>query len=274
MNLTLYKGNNLRVFYTEDETPRPENFSMHFHPCPELYCFISGDAIYHVEGSEYPLEPGDILLMRPNEAHYVEILSGAPYKRFVIRFDPAIFAALDPEGELMRPFNDRESGKGNLYRKTAFGDYDTWSIFRLFYENQNRRPGSVAALVLLLSAIGKVFEIAPPALAQTETLENRMLIYINARLGEKISLEDMAQFFYISRAQLCRRFKRATGTSVGNFISTKRLLAAQTMLLQGKKPTDVYSWCGYSDYSTFYRSYCKFFGHNPKNEIGLHNEDS
>lgn len=274
MNHTLYKDHNLRVFYTEDEHPRPENFSMHFHPCPELYCFISGDAIYHVEGSEYPLAPGDILLMRPNEAHYVEIRSDAPYKRFVIRFDPVLFATLDPNGTLMRPFNERESGKGNLYRNDAFEDCDIQSIFHLFYENKNHKPGSVAALVLLLSAIGRVFEVAPPALAQTETLENRMLYYINAHLGEKISLDDMAQFFYISRAQLCRRFKRATGTSVGNFINTKRLLAAQTMLLQGKKPTDVCAWCGYADYSTFYRSYFKFFGYAPKNEARLHTEES
>ena len=174
----------------------------------------------------------------------------------------------------MRPFNDRESGKGNLYRKDAFENCDTWSIFRLFYENRNHKPGSVAALVLLLSAITRVFEVAPPALAQTETLENRMLAYINAHLGEKVSLDEMAQFFYISRAQLCRRFKRATGTSVGNFINTKRLIAAQSMLLQGKKPTEIYGYCGYTDYSTFYRAYCKYFGHAPKNEVHLQTEES
>jgi methylphosphotriester-DNA--protein-cysteine methyltransferase len=36
------------------------------------------------------------------------------------------------------------------------------------------------------------------------------------------------------------------------------------LLRQGKKPTEVFSSCGYQDYSTFYRAYLQFFGYSPK----------
>ena len=120
--------------------------------------------------------------------------------------------------------------------------------------------------MLLLTAIGRVFDAAPPKHAHANTLESRMLRYINAHLGENITKEKMAQYYFISRAQLCRRFKKATGTSIGTYISTKRMLTAKAMLLDGKKPTEIYAACGYTDYSTFYRAYCKHFGYSPKEE--------
>lgn len=266
MRINLYDDLDLCASYTEDLEPCPENFSMHTHLQAELFYFISGDAVYHVEGTEYELQPGDILLLRPAEAHYIELRSREAYKRIVVSFDSDLFAPLDPKGQLMRPYFNRESGKHNLYRKSDFPDHDPEGLFRLLYDHRNSRNGSIAALMLLLTAIGRVFDAAPPAHARANTLENRMLRYINAHLGENISLEKMAQYYFISRAQLCRRFKKATGTSVGSYINTKRMLTAKTMLLDGKKPTEIYAACGYTDYSTFYRAYNKYYGYSPKEE--------
>ena len=266
MRKTFYRDLDLCTTYTEDAVPCPEKFVMHAHFQAELFYFISGDAVYHVEGSEYILQPGDILLMRPAEAHYIELRSCAPYKRIVVSFDPELFATIDPEGQLMRPYFNRESGKHNLYRKSDFQDCDPDVFFHLLETHSNHRTGSVACLVLLLTAIGRIFDAVPPSHAQHTTVEFRMLRYINAHLGENISLERMARHFFISRAQLCRRFKKATGTSVGLYVKTKRMLTARAMLLDGKKPTEIYTACGFTDYSTFYRAYCKHFGHTPKNE--------
>ena len=118
--------------------------------------------------------------------------------------------------------------------------------------------------MLLMSAINRIFDAAPPAHAQSDTIEYQMMRYINAHLGKNISLEKMAQFFYISRAQLCRRFQNATGTSIGKYVTAKRLIQARQMILQGQKPTDIYTACGYGDYATFYRAYRSYFGCSPK----------
>ena len=71
---------------------------------------------------------------------------------------------------------------------------------------------------------------------------------------------------YVSTSQLCRRFKKATGSTVGNYITTKRLLLAQKLLSVGEKPVAVYKRCGFNNYSTFYRAYVRYFGHSPKSE--------
>lgn len=267
LNIRFYRGNDLSSQYTEDLQPDPSKFTLHVHPNAELIFFVSGDAIYHVEGSEYALEPGDVLLIRPGECHYIELLSTAPYKRLVLWFDPQLFHAIDPKDTLMRPYFQREAGKHNLYRKSDFGDCEYEQYFRLLYEHTDSRHGSIAALLLLMTAINRVYDTALPVHTQTDTLEHRMLRYINIHLSEQISLEHMAQIFFMSRAQMFRRFKRATGSSIGCYINAKRMLAARELLLSGKKPTEIYAYCGYTDYSTFYRAYRKYYGYSPKEEL-------
>ena len=267
MRTPYYISTELYCNQTRDEAPDPSKFVMHTHFQYELFYFVCGDAIYHVEGSEYILKPGDILLMRPAEAHYVELKPGVPYERVVLNFDSSLFSAFDPQGQLLRAYTNREPGKGNLYRKEDFTDCDTGDFLKLLYEQRDDRIGSIAVLMLLLCAINRVFDKEPPGHAQTNTVEYRLLRYINNNLSMDLTLEHLAEKYFISRAQLCRRFKKATGTSVGKYVSAKRLVAARTMILSGKKPTEVHSQCGFANYSTFYRAYCKFFGCSPRDEI-------
>ena len=118
MVTSMYQNHDFFCSYTDDPSPVAEKFVMHTHFFTELFYFVGGDAVYHVEGSEYALQPGDILLIRPAEAHYVELRSSVPYKRIVLHFDSDILLPFDPERKLLQPLNNRDPGKGNLYRKS------------------------------------------------------------------------------------------------------------------------------------------------------------
>jgi len=96
-------------------------YAMHTHTTAELYCFLSGKASYFVEGTEYPLSSGDILLMRPAEAHSVKTDPTGIYERLVIHFNTDLFLPLDPEGILTRPLFQRKPGTRNLYRSADLG---------------------------------------------------------------------------------------------------------------------------------------------------------
>ncbi len=122
----------------------------------------------------------------------------------------------------------------------------------------------LAELILLLQQIGSLFEQDTNALP--DTVEYQMIRYINKNLEQPLSIQELCDRFYLSRAQLCRRFQKATGTSVGRYVTAKRMLLAREQILEGKKPTELYTACGYRDYSTFYRAYCQTFGHSPREE--------
>ena len=90
--------------------------------------------------------------------------------------------------------------------------------------------------------------------------------YIDNHLSEPLTLEQICEHFYISKSQINRNFKTNLGTTVGDYILTKRLVMAKTMIQQGQKPSSVYLQCGFNDYSTFFKAYKKKFEHSPKEE--------
>ena len=123
----------------------------------------------------------------------------------------------------------------------------------------------LANLILLLQEIGNIFDNNPLS-NEPNTIEYKLIGYINRHLDEPLSIQQLCETFYLSRAELCRRFKKATGTSIGKYISVKRLLHARQLIQQGRKPTEIYQTSGYQDYSTFYRAYVHYFGCCPRDD--------
>lgn len=263
-----YNAPSISVFHAEETNPDPAAFTMHTHSFAELFCFLGGSGTFHIEGSTYPMKPGDIVLMRPGEAHYIAIQPDIPYRRAHITFDTALLSPFDPEDLLMRPYFDRKSGKHNLYKRQDFENESYLdNLMDMLRSEGNSHAAILANLVLLLQKIGVVFDHNLRLTPAEDTLENRIIRYINKNLQKELTLDDLCERFFISRAQLCRRFKNATGTSVGRYITVKRLLACQQLIRQGQKPTQVYTVYGFQDYSTFYRSYKQYFGKSPKDPV-------
>lgn len=258
-----YHGNLISAHYAANDAPDPDRFRMHTHDACELFCFLEGKGSFQIEGSSYPLTPGDILLMRPLEAHYIRIDPACRYTRFAIHFRPSLLADIDPDGRLLRPFTGREAGRRNLYHAE---DFDS-PLSRLLLQNavapcEDRRLQLITCLVPLLGEIERVFRAQSDAPAD-ETQVFRILHYINNHIAEPITLDTICRTFYISKPQLCRSFKRATGSTVWDYITVKRLMNARQHILSGASPTKVFAMCGFSDYSAFYRAYRKAFGISP-----------
>ena len=202
--------------------------------------------------------PGDILLIRPTEAHFIETDPRYDYERIIVSFDPAILQDLDPDSTLTRPLFDRKSGKQNHYRATDFETDAYMKHLRNMLNADGDRLTALANLILLMKELCTIFDQSALLASQPDTVEYRIIRHINKHLSTELTLKELCDTFFLSRAQLCMRFKNATGISVAKYISRKRLILARQKILQGQKPTDIYSECGYQDYSTFYRAYLRF----------------
>ena len=95
---------------------------------------------------------------------------------------------------------------------------------------------------------------------------NRITHYINTHLADSLHLEDICEQFYISKSQLQRNFNSNLGITIGDYILTKRLIYAQSLIKKGKKPTEIFLQCGFQNYSGFFKAYKKHFGHSPSQE--------
>jgi AraC-like DNA-binding protein/uncharacterized cupin superfamily protein len=251
--------------YTYTQTSDLQNFSMHTHENHELYYFLSGRGVYRIESSEYPMRPGDILIMRRAESHYFDIDKTVPYKRFTLNFSESLFDGIDPNGMLMRPFYERELGKGNLYRKGDFPD-DTAArlISRMLAPETDIRTEVLACLPALLGEISRVWRERRQSEPEEAPLSYRIVSFVNDHLTDELSLDAIAARFYISKPQLCRVFKAATGSTVWEYVTIKRLIRAREIIGAGTSPTEAAGACGFNDYSAFYRAYRRQFGHSPR----------
>ena len=115
-----YQDADLFCHHSLDESPSPSEFYMHAHERMEILYFLSGDAQYLVEGSVYPLHPGELLIMNRAEAHKLQLLSAQPYERIVMHFSPSVLRGFDPDGLLLRVFAEKPLGRQNHYASPKF----------------------------------------------------------------------------------------------------------------------------------------------------------
>ena len=259
----------LQCHHTLDPVPDPAAFPMHTHTELELLYFISGAVRYCVEGQLYPLQPGDILLMRIGESHSLQIDPSQPYERAVIHFSPELLAG-DRWAHLLLPFTDRPLGCMNQYHASELPDaFIRQSMERLF----SREPadGEQRILAYLLPVLQEVYDVWQRRTSGDfsqphQELSAQLVTYINLHLGELDSLNQLEKRFFLSQSQINRIFRRSTGTSVWEYVQIKRLFAAREMLYTGTSPCQAAQACGYREYSTFYRAYKKRFGHAPQQD--------
>lgn len=117
-------------------------------------------------------------------------------------------------------------------------------------------------LLPLLYELRRAFD-GKSADGDEDSLVRRIIGYLNDHIADKVSPDGICARFYISKPQLCRVFKAATGSGVWEYLTAKRLIAARTLIRAGHAPTAIYSGCGFDDYSAFYKAYKRRFGCSP-----------
>ena len=91
-----------------------------------------------------------------------------------------------------------------------------------------------------------------------------VLDYINGHLTEELTVDGIAEKFFLSRYYLMHTFKEETGYTLGGYLSTKRLKLARELIRNGTPITEACYACGFKNYSTFSRAYKKSFGSAPR----------
>lgn len=245
------------------EKPNLSLFKQHTHDNYEIFCFLSGDAKYFVEGNIYDLKPNDILIIKKSETHTLLISKSVPYSRYVINFNEA--AILGPQAEKLISIIDKKPlGRSNRIPSTD-SEKSNWLHYLDNIVNAEALQDKSLYLTVLLNELCENLnksEHQDYSVSENETL----IQYINRNLITISSLDEICEHFYISKTHLNRKFKAITGSSVWNYIVTKRLIVAKNMLMDGYKPNIVCEKCGWMEYSSFYRSYKLHFGVSPKED--------
>ncbi len=245
--------------YTEH--PDTELFQMHTHDGYEIFCFLRGKAKYFVEGTVYPLRAGDILIMKKSESHALLLLKDTPYERITVHFRPSDLVGGRSES-IMAFLNERILGKNNRFSASAFKERKWHYYLGCICSTQDNDLRALYLTVLLSELSDSAHEIVEDT--ETKDSISDIIHYINSNLDGDLSLDSICSEFHMSRSHTNRKFRRITGSSMGEYIKLKRLMMARELLTGGENPYRVYEKCGFNEYSSFYRAYRSKFGVSPK----------
>ena len=252
-----------RYHHFYDESPSPSDFSRHCHDFYELIFVEQGTGKYIVEGTQYYMEPGTLLLLRPRTFHYVEINAGSPYERHVFHFSEH---ALSGEATyLLGRFDQATPSEGNFY--TAEGLPIAVADRIRNFESVSAFPDAegvllarlrISELLLLLSGVS-----SHPGDRLDDRLGAKVLQYLNENLREPIRLDELAKRFFVSKYYLCRAFKEQNGISIHGYLNRKRIILAKQLIDGGETAARAAYRVGFGDYSSFFRAYKKMIGRAP-----------
>lgn len=236
------------------------SFSMHSHNCYELILFLKGDATHVVEDRKYKLSKNDLIIIRPSEYHYIQIDGNKEYERFNI--------LISPENE---DFKQAVQLVKEIEVINLSANPIALELFKKmdFYKTKLSEVEFERITILLLVELFYNLSIYRDQAKQHSAISlflSEALNYINENLYTVENVEEIANKLYVTPSYLFRIFKKELKTTPKKYITDKRLLMAQTMISMGKSPTEVFTACGFNDYTAFYRSYTSFFGHSPSKD--------
>jgi AraC-like DNA-binding protein len=104
----------------------------------------------------------------------------------------------------------------------------------------------------------------PDAPRASHSLYQNILAYIENHLEDELSLDLLAEEFYVSKYHIAHVFKENLGMSVHQYITKKRLEQCRDAIISNADIMEASLRCGFSDYTTFYRNYTALFGYSPK----------
>ena len=244
----------------------------HAHNYYEFYLFLEGNGTMVIAGKKYPLSPGDLVLVPPGISHHAIIPdSDIPYRRFIFWLSQDYVATLMEQSPDYVFLMQQAASTGRyLYHFNAeqFNSIQN-RVLKLLEETHSNRYGKSAAVTLdvndlILSLNRIVYEKEHPDTAEDPDVLQDMSMYIENHLEEELTLDVLAEKFFVSKFYVSHIFTDTYVISIHQYIMKKRLTACRNAMLAGTQPSQVFLEYGIHDYSSFFRAFKKEYGMSPR----------
>lgn len=256
----------------------------HWHYFTEMIYLVSGILYVEVDGKQYTMNPGDMVIFHPKQIHAFldyPVKEDHPDNPFFygIKFDDMILSNTTPGSPKLPRILD-SANKENAAPNLITAHDLRFNPVKLFFENciwetQNKEFGydiKVASTISLI--VTELIRIwlrqgfhfsSKTTFDQFSTKDFSVLEYIDAHSSENINIEDLASKCGMCYSNFAKQFKAQFGKTCKEYIEFIRVCKADTLLLYTDKTLDYISQeTGFTDASHFIRTYKKIRGITPK----------
>jgi AraC-like DNA-binding protein/mannose-6-phosphate isomerase-like protein (cupin superfamily) len=244
--------------------------NMHIHDCYEIYYSISGGKQFLIDNRFYDIHPGDLFIINQFESHYLAQINNMVHERIIISIHPEFLKEVSTAKtdlnhcftERNQVFNHRISlNKEQQHRFLYYIGKITTS--NEFGSDILERTAFMEMMVMINSLFINNHSSADSSFQYNQQVQE-ILTYINQHITEPITVEKLAEQFFISTSYICRIFRAATGTTINKYVNARRITIAKSLLSMDTGVSEVCEKCGFNDYSNFFKAFTKAVGISPK----------
>ncbi len=235
---------------------------LHYDTDYTIAYFKTGSGTIKIEGTSYDISDGDVFLLHHNEIHFASLNEDIYTERITVYTNESLFSQFSCSAKDF--FCVFSNGKHNKISAKTGTEYGLGTLFDeiLTYAKKKNDVLCTCKVIELLEKINRLSEKKD---VQTEenSFISSVISYINEHFTEILSIDEIANAFFLSKYHLSRVFKTSVGISLWDYVITKRLTNFNDLVRSGKTVKDACFSSGFQNYSNFYRLYKKYFGITP-----------
>lgn len=264
------------------------SYSGKWEDIDNVFTYIAvGKADFIVNGINYRLHAGNIIIIPPYMTHVIMSKSAEPFVQYIMHFD---FYESEERKELAHKNMLEEEQPVIPERECVLGDSVIISeipeaernqivlrYLNLIQEFNEERPGRDLILKsgcteLLVNALRNCVEVEEKSSRKKTKswihIENAMEYIMNRDLSEDLTNESIAAEIGVSANYLTSIFQMYLGISLHKYIMNARIEHAQRLLLSGKfNVTEAASMSGFSSIHVFSKTFKNIMGISPSQFI-------
>ena len=246
--------------------------SPHTHDFMEFVYILGGKSLHKVNGVEYPMDRGDLLIVNYDEVHSFSTTPETLYYNILIK--PTV---IDKNLEKCRdlfllfeagPFQSFKSLVNGSCRCIHFSpeERDCFEYMLRLLEGELDRLDvgyelTVQAGVNFLLTM--IFRKMRKNLPEHPNQFKEILTYIDGHCAETLSATDLAKICHYTPPYFSRIFRKYTGLTFSEYVKRLRIGKACARIREGRGGPGLYTQVGYTNKTTFYKHFRQVTGMTP-----------
>lgn len=269
----------IKSYYIEDDLFRiryvnekgyTEMKKTHFHDSYEMYYILKGKKLYFINDKLYKAEKGDLVIVNPHDVHKTSSIEKSEAERILINFRYEFMEELFKAQKVaLLPF-EKGSRRLRLNVKEQFQIENILS--GIIKECETMEYGYVSSVkAMLFTLLINVYRInfkqetvedTPSSSIEKKVLD--VVNYICSNFQNDITLNSIANKFYLSPSYLSRVFKKITAFHMSEYIQIVRVKEAQRLLREtNSKVIEISEKVGFTQIAHFNKTFRKITNTTP-----------
>lgn len=250
------------------------NEPIHTHSFVELVYILRGKCVQIIDGVEYPVSRGYLLLINEGQQHSMVCQPGTAYINILMK--PQIISqSMGDSGNafsllMLKDFSDFKNtvNQDNCCIHFSGTEREHLELLLEWLLQEQRESSSGSGLMLRSGLNMLLIQMFRKMELHMHTAENKLnsalLAHIRDNCAQRMTLEALAESCGYEPSYFSRLFKQCTGKTFTRYLTDCRMEKACRLLEDTQKSVDaVICECGFSDRTKFFRQFAAYTGLTP-----------